>query len=295
MSQNSNHLFCFGLGYSALVFARRLQAQGWKVSGTVRPDADKDRGKVDQLQAEGITVYAFDRDVPLTDTASALAGVTHILTSVPPGKEGDCVLDMHASDIADCKSLKWLGYLSTTGVYGNRDGGLVHEDDDLKPSSPRSQQRALAEKGWLGLFKDRGVPVHIFRLAGIYGPGRSPLDALRSGRVKQRVSKPGHIFSRIHVEDIANVLEASLAQPNPGRVYNVCDNAPEEPWKVTTRASELLGISPPPLVDFDAADMSPMARTFWLDNKRVNNSRILGELGVKLSYPDYESGLKSLI
>ncbi|WP_419903019.1 SDR family oxidoreductase [Kiloniella sp.] len=295
MTQISNHLFCFGLGYSALVFARRLKAQGWIVSGTVRPDTEKDRGKMEALQAEGFRIYPFDRGSPLVNPGAALEGVTHIVTSVPPGKEGDAVLDHHAADIAACGSLNWLSYLSTTGVYGNRDGGLVREEDELNPSSPRSEQRAFAERRWLDLFEDSQVPVHIFRLAGIYGPSRSPLDSLRSGRVKQRIQKPGHIFSRIHVEDIANVLMASLEKPNPGRIYNVCDNAPEEPWRVTTFASELLGVDPPPLVSFEEADMSPMARTFWLDNKRVDNQRITQELGVELRYPDYQAGLKSLL
>ncbi|WP_020590795.1 SDR family oxidoreductase [Kiloniella laminariae] len=295
MTETNKHLFCFGLGYSALVFARRLLARGWKVSGTVRPGADKDRGKIDSLQAEGITVWPFDREAVISNVDKALEGVTHILTSVPPDAEGDTVFDHHATDILACKSLSWFGYLSTTGVYGNRDGGLVHEEDSLHPSSTRSQRRAKAELQWQQLFHDENLPLQIFRLAGIYGPGRSPLEGLRSGRVKQRINKPGHIFSRIHVEDIANVLEASLEKPDPGRIYNVCDNVPEEPWRVTTRACELIGITPPPLVAFEEAEMTPMARSFWLDNKRVDNSRILHELGVVLQYPDYETGLQSLL
>lgn len=295
MSHYSKHLFCFGVGFSALVFARRMKALGWKVSGTIRPDSDKDLGKRKKLEKEGIKVHNFERSLPLADVSTVLGDVTHILSSIPPGKEGDCVLQLHATEIAQCKNLEWVGYLSTTGVYGNRDGGVVFEDDPLHPSSPRSEQRAEAEKEWLALVETHDIPVHIFRLAGIYGPGRSPLDSLKSGRVKQRIDKPGHIFSRIHVEDIANVLEASINQPRAGRIYNVCDNAPEEPSKVTTYASQLLGIDPPPLVAFGQAEMSPMARTFWLDNKRVDNSRIITELGVKLDYPDYQSGLKSLL
>ena len=295
MSHYSKHLFCFGLGFSALVFARRMKALGWKVSGTIRPDSDKDLGKRKILEKEGINVHNFERSLPLADVSAVLGDVTHILSSIPPGKEGDCVLQLHAAEIAQCKNLEWAGYLSTTGVYGNRDGGVVFEDDLLAPSSPRSEQRAEAEKQWLALAEAHDIPVHIFRLAGIYGPGRSPLDSLKSGKVKQRIDKPGHIFSRIHVEDIATVLEASVHKPRAGRIYNVCDNAPEEPSKVTTYACELLGISPPPLVAFDQAEMSPMARTFWLDNKRVDNRRIITELGVKLAYPDYQSGLKSLL
>ncbi|KLN62480.1 epimerase [Kiloniella spongiae] len=295
MSHDSKHLFCFGLGFSALTFARKMQAKGWKVSGTIRPDSQKDQGKRERLEAEGIVVHSFERTLPLIEASTVLGDVTHILSSVPPGKEGDCVLELHAAEIAKCKNLEWVGYLSTTGVYGNRDGGVVFEDDSLNPSSPRSEQRIQAEKEWLGLTEVHGIPVHVFRLAGIYGPGRSPLDSLKSGRVKQRIDKPGHIFSRIHVEDIANVLDASIKRPRAGRIYNVCDSAPEEPSKVTTYASRLLGIDPPPLVAFDQAEMSPMARTFWLDNKRVDNSRIISELGVKLDYPDYQSGLKSLL
>jgi nucleoside-diphosphate-sugar epimerase len=295
MSHHSKHLFCFGLGFSALIFARRMMALGWKVSGTIRPDSDKDQGKRERLESEGIVVHNFDRSLPLAEVSTVLGDVTHILSSIPPGKEGDCVLQLHVAEIAKCKRLEWVGYLSTTGVSGNRDGGVVFEDDPLTPSSPRSEQRAQAEKEWLALVDPHDIPVHIFRLAGIYGPGRSPLDSLKSGKVKQRIDKPGHIFSRIHVEDIANVLEASVRQPRAGRIYNVCDSAPEEPSKVTTYASQLLGIDPPPLVSFDQAEMSPMAKTFWLDNKRVDNSRIITELGVKLDYPDYQSGLKSLL
>ncbi|WP_120498348.1 SDR family oxidoreductase [Kiloniella sp. EL199] len=295
MSHHSKHLFCFGLGFSALIFARRMMSLGWKVSGTIRPDSDKDKGKRERLESEGIVIHNFERSLPLADASTVLGDVTHILSSIPPGKEGDCVLQLHAAEITKSKNLEWIGYLSTTGVYGNRDGGVVFEDDPLDPSSPRSEQRAQAEKEWLALSEASDIPVHIFRLAGIYGPGRNPLVSLKSGKVKQRIDKPGHIFSRIHVEDIANVLEASVNSPRAGRIYNVCDNAPEEPSKVTTYASQLLGIDPPPLVSFDEAEMSPMAQTFWLDNKRVDNSRIVNELGVKLDYPDYQSGLKSLL
>jgi nucleoside-diphosphate-sugar epimerase len=221
-------------------------------------------------------------------------GVTHLLVSVPPGLAGDPVLAVHGDDIAGIEDLAWLGYLSTTGVYGDRGGGWVDETAELSPSGERGRRRVAAEAGWLELWRDRGVPVHIFRLAGIYGPGRNPFDALRAGTAK-RIDKPGQVFSRIHVADLASVLVASIARPRPGAVYNVCDDDPAAPEAVVAHAAALLGLPEPPLVPLEVAELSAMARSFYDDNKRVSNRLIKNELGVTLRYPDYRAGLAAIL
>ena len=281
------HLFCCGFGYTARVLARRLAAEGWIVAGTCRTPE-----KASALCAAGFPVEVLDRDHPLP--RETLDGVTHLLVSVPPDAAGDPVLAMHGEDIAAIKCLHWLGYLSTTGVYGNRGGGWVDETAALSPSGERGRRRVAAEAGWLDLWRRRGVPVHIFRLAGIYGPGRSPFEALRAGTAK-RIDKPGQVFSRIHVEDLAQALAASINRTRPGAVYNVCDDDPTAPEAVVAHAATLLGMSAPPLVPFEAAGLSPMARSFYDDNKRVSNRLIKSELGVTLQYPDYRSGLAAIL
>jgi nucleoside-diphosphate-sugar epimerase len=282
----SPHLFCFGLGYSATFLARRLLARGWRVSGTCRRPE-----KQAQLKAIGIDAHLFDRDRPLLDATTALRGVTHLLSSVPPDSQGDPVIDLHRAEIdAVAPSLAWIGYLSTTGVYGDRAGGWVDEASALQPSGERGRRRLAAEQAWLGLKQ----PAHLFRLAGIYGPGSSALDNVRQGRAR-RVVKAGQVFSRIHVEDIAQVLEASIRRPDPGAAYNVCDDDAAPPVDVVTFACELLQVSPPPEVPFAQAELSPMARSFYDDNKRVSNARIKQELGVALRYPSYRDGLPAIL
>ena len=278
------HLFGFGFGYTARVLARRLAAEGWIVGGTCRT--------ADKASEAGFPVEVFDRDHPLPP--KALDGVTHLLVSVPPDAAGDPVLAVHGEDIAEIEGLRWLGYLSTTGVYGDRGGGWVDETAGLSPSGERGHRRVGAEAGWLELWQRRGVPVHIFRLAGIYGPGRSPFDALRAGTAK-RIDKPGQVFSRIHVEDLAHVLARSISRPRPGSVYNVCDDDPAAPEAVVAHAAALLGMPAPPLVPFEAAELSPMARSFYVDNKRVSNRLVKSELGVTLRYPDYRAGLAAIL
>ena len=285
----ASRLFVFGLGYSARVFALRLRARGWRVAGTTRSAE-----AADALRAEGFEVFPFDRTHPLAEPGAALAGTTHLLAGVPPDGDGDPVLDLHGPEIAACADLAWAGYLSTTGVYGDRDGGRVDEDSALEPTSERATRRVAAERAWLELQRSHALPVHIFRLAGIYGPGRSALDQVRAGTAK-RIDKPGQAFSRIHVDDIAAVLEASIARPNPGRAYNLCDDLAAPPAEVVAQACALLGLEPPPLVPFETADLSPMARSFYRDNKRVSNRRIKEELGVTLAYPDYKAGLAALL
>jgi nucleoside-diphosphate-sugar epimerase len=272
-------ILCFGLGYSARVLARRLAGDGWQVIGTSR-------------NPQKPYCLHFDRDHPLAP--AELAGVSHILVSIPPDETGDPVLDRHGGAIAEIPGLAWLGYLSTTGVYGDRAGGWVDEGSELCPSGMRGRRRVAAEAGWQGLWRRRGVPLHIFRLAAIYGPGRSSLDALRAGTAK-RIEKPGQVFSRIHVDDLASVLIASMARPRPGAVYNVCDDEPAAPEAVVAHAAALLGLPPPPLVPFEAAGLSPMARSFWDDNKRVSNALIKEELGALLRYPNYRTGLAAIL
>ena len=278
------HLFCFGFGYTARVLARRLTAEDWIVGGTSRTEG--------KASGSGFPVEVFDRDHPLPQ--EALDGVTHLLVSVPPDAAGDPVLEVHGEDIAQIKGLRWLGYLSTTGVYGDRGGGWVDETTALSPSGERGRRRVAAEAGWLDFWHRRGVPVHIFRLAGIYGPGRSPFEALRASTAK-RIDKPGQVFSRIHVEDLACVLASSISRPRPGGVYNVCDDDPAAPEAVVAHAAALLGVPAPPLVPFEAAELSPIARSFYDDNKRVSNRLIKSELGVTLRHSDFRSGLAAIL
>jgi len=281
-------LFVFGFGYSAEALARRL-GSSWRIAATVRS-----RQKQDELRARGIEAHLFDGASPLAEAPAALAATTHLLSSVPAEEGGDPVLARHGADIARLKTLRWAGYLSTTGVYGDRAGGWVDESSELRPSGERGRRRVAAEAGWLDLWSRNGVPVHVFRLAGIYGPGRSAFDSLRAGRA-QRIDKPGQVFSRIHVDDIAAVLAASMARPDPGAIYNVCDDDPAPPADVIEHAASLLGLSPPPLLPFGEAKLSDMARSFYADNKRVRNERIKRELGVKLAYPDFRAGLAAIL
>lgn len=284
---HGNTLFCFGIGYSAGVLARQLLADGWRVAGTARTEEQADR-----LRGAGIAALPFERGRPLP--AGALAGVTHLLSSVPPDDQGDPVLDVHAADIASVEGLRWVGYLSTTGVYGDWRGAWVDETSPLRPSLDRSWRRVYAETGWMDLWRHHGLPVHLFRLAGIYGPGRSAIDNVRQGKA-QRIVKRGQVFSRIHVEDLAAVLRASMAKPDPGAIYNVCDDDAAPPQTVVTYACELLGVEPPPEVAYETAQLSAMARSFYVDNKRVRNDRIKEELGVKFKYPTYREGLRAIL
>ena len=281
-------LLSLGYGYSASALGRQLTAQGWRVIGTTRSRADA-------LAAEGVEPLIW----PGNDLAPALAAATHLLISVAPdGSDnggGDPVLAQEAEAIrAAAPHLAWVGYLSTTGVYGDHQGGWVDEDTPLTPGTARGRARVQAEAAWQALAAETGLPLHIFRLAGIYGPGRGPFRKVRDGSA-QRVIKPGQMFSRVHVEDIGQVLAASIAQPHPGAIYNVCDNDPAPPEDVLTYAAELLGVDLPPAVSWDEAEMTPMARGFYAESKRVRNDRMLRELGVTLRYPDYRAGLQALM
>ena len=277
-------LLSLGHGYSAAALARRL-GPSWHVIGTTRRAE-----KAERLRREGLEALIW----PGEGLAPALAAATHVLASIAPDEAGDPLLAAHADAIAAAAPhLKWVGYLSTTGVYGDHQGGWVDESTPLAPTTRRGRQRVLAESQWQALAATSGLPLHIFRLAGIYGPGRGPFEKVRAGTAR-RIVRENQYFSRIHVDDIATVLAASIARPDPGAIYNVADDDPSPPEDVLAEAARLLGLPLPPEVPFDEAEMTPLARSFYAESKRVANDRIKRELGVTLAYPDYRAGLAAL-
>ncbi|WP_341367803.1 SDR family oxidoreductase [Yoonia sp. BS5-3] len=276
-------LLSFGHGFSARALSRLLLPQDWRIIGTTRSE-----DKASALMAEGIEPRIW----PGADMVPALDAATHLLISAAPGAEADPVLAELRDEIATRASqFEWVGYLSTTGVYGDHQGNWVDETTPLTPATKRGIARVAAEAAWADI---PGLPLHIFRLAGIYGPGRGPFSKVRNGTAR-RIIKPGQIFSRTHVADIARVLAASIARPNPGAAYNVCDDDPAPPEDVIGYAAELLGLPIPAAEDFETAEMTPMARSFYAESKKVRNDRIKDELGVELLYPDYKTGLKALL
>ncbi|MGA1025722.1 MAG: SDR family oxidoreductase [Lutimaribacter sp.] len=277
-------LISFGHGYVAQALGQALLADGWQVFGTTR-----DASRADALANTGVTPLLWSDEGAIR---AAMGQASHLLASAAPGPQGDPVLAAFGPAIAAAAPrLRWAGYLSTTGVYGDHQGAWVDEDTPLTPSTARGQARVLAEAEWQAL---TALPLHIFRLAGIYGPGRGPFAKLRAGTA-QRIVKPGQVFSRIHRDDIVRVLRASMAHPNPGRMYNLCDDDPAPPQDVIGHAAQLLGLPMPPEIAFDQADLGPMARSFYAESKRVSNARIKQELGVSLAYPTYRQGLASLL
>ena len=273
-----NTLLSIGHGYSAQALARRLLPQGWQIIGTTRTEAG-----AKALRATGIEALVW----PEADLSGALAKATHLLTSVAPG-DSDPVLQAIGPQIAR-SALKWVGYLSTTAVYGHHNGDWVDETTPLAPTTARGAARVQAEADWTAL----GLPLHIFRLAGIYGPGRGPFEKVRDGTAR-RIHKAGQVFSRIHVDDIARVLHAALQRPHPG-IYNVCDDDPASPEDILGLAADRVGLPPPPIVPYEQAEMTPMARSFYAENKRVRNDRIKTVLGVTLDYPTYREGLAAIL
>lgn len=287
LSTPPGHLLCFGLGFSARATVRLLRARGWRISATCR-----DHARAKQLSAQGIPTFPFVAGGDLPD--AAWEGVTHLLISAPPGEAGDPVLGtLRDRLIARRAQFQWIGYLSTTGVYGDRQGGWVDETTPVDPAPGRSARRAAAERDWRDLYRDHGLPVHIFRLAGIYGPGRNAILTAKAGNAR-RIDKPGQVFCRIHVDDIAQTLAASIARPDPGGIYNVCDDEPAPNHRIVAFACEQAGVPVPPLIPFAEADLSPMAKSFYNDCRRVRNDRIKAELGVRLDCPTYREGLAAL-
>ncbi len=278
-------LFCFGYGYSAEALARRLSPRDVTVAGT--------RTSLPAEPEPGVTLAAYRGDGPAAEVRDLLAGTTHILVSVPPDLEGDAVLRHYCEDIAALPVLQWIGYLSTVGVYGDHKGAWVDENSATEPVAERSLRRLEAERAWLAFGAETGRRVEIFRLSGIYGPGRSVIDNLRAGTAK-RIAKPGQVFNRIHVDDIAVVLAAAIGKATGYAVYNVSDDEPAPPEDVVAYAAELLGLAVPPAIPWEQAGLTGMAASFWAESKRVRNSRIRRDLGVGLIYPTYREGLRAL-
>ncbi len=283
-----SELVCFGFGYSAAHLAARLSTRGWRISGTSTSDAGCAR-----ITAAGHSAFRFDGTQPGDGIGRALQGATHVVISAPPGTGNDPVLRHHAQDLA-ASSVEWIGYLSTIGVYGDCQGAWVDERTAPNPTSERSIRRLAAEREWLAFAKRTGKRVELFRLAGIYGPGRSAIDNVRDGTAR-RIVKPGQVFNRIHVADIATVLEAAIAQPFRHDTYNVTDDEPGPPQDVVAYAAQLLGVPIPPDVPYKAANLSPMGRSFYDENKRVRNDRIKTALGVTLQFPTYREGLRGIL
>jgi nucleoside-diphosphate-sugar epimerase len=286
-STNQAHLLCFGYGYCARVLATRLLEEGWQVTGTTR---SVEKGKAMKKQAVNVIKWRGNGAIP----ASAFQGITHILHSIRPEAEEDSVLQYCGAALAELSSLEWVGYFSTIGVYGNHDGGWVDESTPVSPTNKRNERRVQAERDWHSWGRVHNKAIQVFRLPSIYGPGRNILRKLMDGTAR-RIDVPNHYFSRIHVYDIATVLQASINHPRGGEIYNVCDNVPESAAIVTEYAAKLLGITPPPLQTVADANLSPMVRSFYQNSKRVRNDKIKQELGVVLAYPDYKVGLRHLL
>jgi nucleoside-diphosphate-sugar epimerase len=281
-------LVVLGAGYSATAFIGHMRPRLTAVSGTARSPE-----KAALLAQGGATGRVFDGVAADPALLADIAATDALLVSIPPGAEGDPALRVLGEAVAAAPRLAWIGYLSTIGVYGDRGGDWVTEEDAPRPTSDRSVQRVAAEEGWLALGARCGKAVAVLRLAGIYGPGQNALVNLRQGTAK-RLVKPGQVFNRIHVADIARATEASLDRPHPGRIYNVTDDEPAPPQDVVAYAARLMGIAPPPETDFATAELSPMARSFYSENKRVSNARLRNELGVTLAFPTYREGIRAL-
>lgn len=279
-----NVLLSFGHGYSAQAFSKTLPRAEWVIKGTTRSEVN-----FEQISASNAEPLIWP--VKSYDITKVLENTTHLLISTGPTEQGDPVLNQLKSTLNKLASqFKWVGYLSTTAVYGDHKGGWVDETASTAPTTLRGKWRKQAELEWL----DTDLPVHIFRLAGIYGPGRGPFEKIRNGTARSIIKKQ-QVFSRIHVEDIARVLQASICQPNPGAIYNVCDDLAAPPEDVLEYAASLLNMPAPVRMKYENADLSPMAKSFYSESKRVSNRKIKKELGVILKHQDYKTGLLSLL
>lgn len=282
-------LVVLGMGYSSAAFVNQGSALFDTVAATVRTSE-----KAAVLRQQGIDAHVFGQGQPPAGLMEAIHDAEVLLISIPAGEGGDPALARLATAIAAAPKLGWIGYLSTVGVYGDHQGAWVDEASELRATSQRGQNRIAAENGWLELGKTSGKPVQVFRLAGIYGPGRNQLGAMRDGTAR-RIIKPDQMFSRIHVEDIAGACLASLKAPQAGAIYNVADNEPAPPQDVVAFAAGLLGLPPPPEEAFESAALSAMARSFYLDSRRVSNAKLRQELGYAPRYPTYREGLAALL
>jgi nucleoside-diphosphate-sugar epimerase len=284
-----SRLFCFGLGYSAQRVAQHLAAQGWHVAGTARTSEGAQK-----IAAQGYQAFVFDGSAPGAGVAQAIAKATHVLVSAPPDAAGDPALRHYAHDLTRAPYLSWIGYLSTVGVYGDSQGAWIDESMPTDATSTRGRRRIEAEQEWQALAAAREVRAQVFRLAGIYGPGRSAIDRLRAGTA-HHIIKLGQVFNRIHVDDIAAAVLAGIAGHGAEQIYNITDDEPAPPQDVITYAAELLHMPPPPPIAFADAQLSPMAASFYADNKRIRNARMRQELGVALKFPTYREGLRAIL
>jgi nucleoside-diphosphate-sugar epimerase len=268
-----------GCGFVGTAFGAALVARGVSVTGTCRQESGSAA-----LLAQGITPLIFDGTPTLALTHCA-GTANIILNSIPPSPAGDLAFGA-LGEVLSVSHARWIGYLSTTGVYGDRAGGWAFEDDVPSPLSVEAHRRAVAEEQW------RSLPdgTHIFRLPGIYGSGRCALDQVKAGTAR-RIYKPGQVFSRAHRDDIVSALLASVDRPNPGRAYNICDDLPCASGEVIVYACQLLGVALPPLLPFEAAGLSDMGRRFYSECKRVSNARAKAELGWRPAFPTYVEGL----
>ncbi len=290
------HLFCFGLGFTASKLCEALRADGWQTSGTVRSMRRRR-----QIRAHHDKVHLFSPTKPLSSLEEVLTDVTHLLVSVRPLAPEetltnmlDPILNLHADDLLNhADSLQWVGYLSSTVVYGDHSGKWVDESSELRTKQDRGLRRIEAERRWLTLWKEFGLPVHVFRLSGIYAAGRSAIDSVKSGKATL-IDKPGHFTSRVHVEDIVQVLRASMAQPAPGSIYNVADDLPCEQREPLEFAADLLGQPKPPTLAFEDLEDGSFRRSFMIENRRVRNDAIKEQLGVTLKYPTFREGIRAI-
>ncbi len=284
---NGKRLLCLGYGYTSAALARRLAPAGWRTAGTTRSPE-----KARRLKQQGVEAVVWDGgglDPRLSDDAGA------ILIATPPDEKGCPALRAAKQALADhARDINWLAYLSTNGVYGDHGGAWVDEETELRPTSMRARRRVRAEAEWRAFAAKHDLPLITFRLPGIYGPGRSAFDAIRAGNAK-RIVKQGQVFSRMHVDDIAAALEASMRAPRQHDLYNLADDEPAPPQDVVEFACTLLGVAPPPLTPIEEAGLSDMAQSFYTDNKRVSNQRMKAALGIALQYPTYRDGLKAIL
>jgi nucleoside-diphosphate-sugar epimerase len=280
-------LFVFGVGFSSKALIDEVKYRFDWIGGTTRSEE-----KAATLKKTGIEPFLFDGENKSAAISKALATATHVLVSIGPNDTGDPVLNHFADEITAGKP-DWIGYLSTVGVYGNHDGAWVDEETRCNPVSKRSVQRVVAEEAWLDYSKRNSLPVQIFRLSGIYGPGRNAFENFKKGTAR-RLVKPGQVFNRIHVADIAGALSTAMSRPST-RIFNVTDDEPAPPQDVVAHAAALLGVDPPPEIPFETAGLTPMARSFYGENKRVSNQRIKDELDYSFRYPNYRVALRDLL
>ena len=280
-------MMIFGAGFSGRAIAAAAQAQGAAIAGTTRSTE-----KCAALKAAGIKPFLFDGSALSLELEREMAEATHLVQSVAPGREGDALVRLTASDLrARMPKLQWIGYLSTIGVYGDRQGEWVDESASTRPVPERSRERVVAEDAWMKTGGDAGLPVAVLRLSGIYGPGRNAFVNLEKGTAR-RLIKPGQVFNRIRVEDIGRAA-LFLANGGTGGVFNITDDEPAPPQDVITEAARLMGVTPPPEQPFETAELTPMARSFYGENKRVSNRRIKAE-GFEFRFPNYRISLAEL-